>query len=568
VNEIAESTSDGASSGAGVTAWLLLMVAGFFLLLVPTVASGHYFFGDERFYTDAAIHMVQKGEVFAPHYIDGLPHFNKPILTYWAVLGSFKLFGIGLIASRLPSLLAACAALVLTFLCGLSLLGRRDEALLAVVILGANSALVAASTRATPDMLLTLSLLASFCGFSALLFGGEKSFANYLLAYGGAALAVEAKGFLGLMVIAYVYLFWVFARPKDVRFADLLEPKSIALAVLVAFSWFVIATLQYGSAVWGDFFGDQVTDNLDETHVSHLRNVLFLLGATLQHFFPWTLLLLVSAIPGAGRIAAFWRQHRKAYLFVLGWYGLLVVVFCMSNRPRGRYLLPAYPLLAVMLSGMLMAVLRDRTSVRLQRRTSAALLVVGTIAGVALIAAGSSIDPRLVSAGGALLVGNSALLVLMRRASDRGVLIVLGVAFFLLLAISSALVRPVFMAAPEESMAQELLDRGIRSDQIVTVDLPPHAASHLGLWSGGLLASSPQRDDVTWDELARFPVILLSDTARKRWAFDGYRITACGYEYPDWSASDLWKLLTSPDKREFMAGKRRTYFIASRDDHP
>jgi hypothetical protein len=240
----------------------------------------------------------------------------------------------------------------------------------------------------------------------------------------------------------------------------------------------------------------------------------------------------------------------------------------MSNKARGRYLLPAYPLLAVLLAGMLMEVLRDRIGVRFQRSASAALLVVGTLAGVALVAAGASIDPLLVSAGIAMLVGNGALLVLMQRASDRGVLVILGIAFFLLLAVNTALIRPVFMAAPEEAMARELLDRGIRGDRIVTVDLPPHAASHLGLWSGGLLASTPQRADVTWSELAQFPVILLSDAARGRWAFDGYRITACGYEYPDWSASDLWKLLMSPDKREFMAGKRRTYFIASRDDHP
>jgi len=561
-------TLSGGADAPGIPAWLLLLLVGFFLFLVPTAASGHYFFGDERFYTDAAIRMVQKGGVFAPHYIDGLPHFNKPILTYWAVLGSFEPFGIGLVASRLPFLLAASATLVLTVRFGRSLLGGRDEALLAAVILGANPTLLAAATRATPDMLLTLALLVSFCGFSALLFGGEKSLANYLLAYVGAALAVEAKGFLGLLVVAYVYLFWVFARRRGKRFADLLEPRCIALAVVVAFSWFVIATFQCGNAVWRDFFGDQVTDNLDEAHVSNLRNVLFLLGATLQHFFPWTLLLVISAIPGAARIAAFWRERRKECLFVVGWYALLVGVFCMSNRPRGRYLLPVYPLLAVMVSGMLVAALGDRTCARLQRRTIAGLVVVGGIAGVALMVLGLSIDPRQAWAGAAMLAGNGALLVWMRRVSDHGALVVLGVAFFLFLALLSALVRPVFMAAPEEAMARELLDEGIRGDQIATVDLPPHAASHLGLWSGGLLASRPQRDDVTWDQLARFPVILLSDTPRGRFAFDGYRLTACGYEYPDWSVSDVWKLVTSPDKREFMVRKRRAYFVARREHNP
>jgi 4-amino-4-deoxy-L-arabinose transferase-like glycosyltransferase len=318
--------------------------------------------------------------------------------------------------------------------------------------------------------------------------------------------------------------------------------------------------------LWKDFVGDQLTDNLDQAHVSNVRTALFLLGATLQHFLPWTILLLVSAIPGSRQIAAFWRQYRKECLFTLGWYGLLVAIFCMSNKARGRYLLPAYPLIAVILSGMLLAALRDSTAARIQRWTGAVLLAVCGAAGIGLIVLGGAIDRDLVWAGAVLLAVSGALLVSMARMSDRGMLLAVGVAFFSVLAVNSGLVRPVFMAAPEEAMARELLQRGSQGEAIATVDLPPHAASHLGLWSAGRLTSIPQRPGVTWSELARFPVILFSDAARGRWTFDGYRITQAGYEYPDWSGSDFWALVASPNKRDFMVGRRRLYFIASRED--
>jgi len=545
--------------------WLLLGIAGFFVLLLPTIADGLYFFGDERFYTDAAVRMLHRGDLLTPYYIsDGLPHFNKPILAYWAVLSGFAVGGISFLTARLPFVLAGCGALALTYRLALIFFRGRKEALLASLILGSNGTLIAASTRATPDILLALFLLASLCGFSALLFGDQRTRANYLLAYGGAALAFESKGMLALVVLLYIFLYCAVRRPNGVGPRDLVDGRSIAIAGFLGLSWYLAAALQHGAPLWKDFIGDQVTDNLDEARVSHLENVAFLVGATLQHFLPWSLMVLLSAIPGSATIARFWRQHREKFLFALLWYALLVAIFCMSNRPRGRYLLPAYPLFAVLLAGLLTEIVRDRRSAIWVRRTS--LVAIAVLAGVGGVLAllGAPIDVRLLIAGLVLVAANGALFFLaLHRPSLE--MVALGLAFFLLVAVHGGLVRPVFLATPERDMARVLLDRGVRGDVIATVDLPSHAASVLSLWSGGQLASKPQRDDVPWGDLERYPVILLSETARERYSFEGYRVTACGRLLPDFTAAEVWRLVSSRDKQAVMDGMATRYFVAIRE---
>ena len=129
---------------------ILLLVLLFFAALAPTLPDLSRYHGDERYYTDAAITMIQSGDYLTPRYADGTERFKKPLLTYWILCASYKLLGIGVFSSRLPFLLAGCGVVWLTWRLGRTLFPTTDSALLGAIVVAANVQTMALATRSTP----------------------------------------------------------------------------------------------------------------------------------------------------------------------------------------------------------------------------------------------------------------------------------------------------------------------------------------------------------------------------------------------------------------------------------
>src|SRR5262245_24120401 len=102
--------------------------------------------------------MLERGDLATPRDAAGEPRFRKPLLTYWLLAASFRVFGIGLAASRIPFLLAGVLLAWVTWRLALVWLREPGAALLAVLILLAQPETTRLAMRATPDILLRLFL--------------------------------------------------------------------------------------------------------------------------------------------------------------------------------------------------------------------------------------------------------------------------------------------------------------------------------------------------------------------------------------------------------------------------
>ena len=74
---------------------------------------------DEARYAEIAREMLQSGDWITPR-LNFVKYFEKPVLTYWLVAASFKLFGIADWSARLTPALFGTLTVLLTYL-----LGRR-----------------------------------------------------------------------------------------------------------------------------------------------------------------------------------------------------------------------------------------------------------------------------------------------------------------------------------------------------------------------------------------------------------------------------------------------------------
>src|SRR5208282_264265 len=100
-------------------------------------------------YITAARQMVQQGDWITPHFY-GEARLVKPILFYWILIIAFKIFGIHIAIARLCSAAASAAAVVMIWLTGRHLLGKR-AALLTAVIAAGHLTVVQLSRAASVD---------------------------------------------------------------------------------------------------------------------------------------------------------------------------------------------------------------------------------------------------------------------------------------------------------------------------------------------------------------------------------------------------------------------------------
>jgi 4-amino-4-deoxy-L-arabinose transferase-like glycosyltransferase len=537
-------------------------VAAFLAALLPILPGELRYHGDERFYTDGALHMLASGDYLTPAYADGRPRFLKPGLSYWLIAASFKTLGVGLASSRGPSLLAGAGILWLTGRTVLALGGTESASFLATAILASNMSLLLAAVRATPDALLCLFLSASAFGFLRLIVSGERGRGVYALAYLGAGLAVAVKGLLGLLPVLFSFLFCALGRRRGAPTPrDLVRWPLMAAGAAVGLFWFGAVLLEHGATAWSGFFADQIGDKVEASRLRALANVPRYLLAALQHFLPWSALAALAWFVGRREAPAADRQGRLLLLYAVGFVALMVAIFAAGRDLRPRYLLPAYPLIAVVLVPWLERRLSQSANRAALRLLQATIVVAGIGGGVAVAAVGWALDPRLLAAGLALTVA-AAIAIAATRHGWRPAVVGTAMLVICALPLNDLLVSPVFDEQPA----------GLAAARIAALKGAPASVGIIGMGSefGGQLSLHLRgRIPVTAfgplppaGSAALPPVLLVTEPYRAELLARGYRLEACGFLQPRWTGRDLWRALAQDDAAIALRQRRIPVHLA------
>ena len=332
----------------GRDAVLIVIVLIFFAGMLPLAASRvidtlHF----ERYYTDAAVSMLQSNDFLTPRQGDGTLRFRKPLPIYWLLIGSYKLLGTSFFSSRIWFLIAGCATIWLAYGLALRLTGDIRTARTTALILLSNLLLIMVSARATPDILVTFWLLVSAFGFIRLICYNDTRALSYWSAYGGAAVAVATKGLLPIVFVAYALIFACFTSSPQQPFRRMLRPGIILASILISCSGVLLMAWKHGPLFLQSFWGDQFAEKIGligspwRVTVYFLIYVLFLL--------PWLPCIAYLFYKGKPEKPVTDIQ-RKTCRFILIWAALLPIIFGLGDRIAVRQLLPAVPLLAVVMA--------------------------------------------------------------------------------------------------------------------------------------------------------------------------------------------------------------------------
>ena len=324
---------------------------GFFivalLLFFPALGARDLWAPVEPRYAEIVRVMFSKGEWIVPT-VNGDLYTDKPILYFWLALVAAHLTGgVNEWVVRLPAAVGGVGFVLATYFFGRDFYSARVGAIAAMVV--ATSFRVIWEARwAHIDMLFGFFFLLSiYFGARTLLRRGGPN--EILLSYVFMALATLAKGLIGVVLPALLFISFILAR-RDwgmLRAAKL--PLGIALFALVAVPWFYLVNRASGGQWLNDFI--YIHHLRRYTAGSGHRQPFYYYFTTLPpDFLPWTVFLIPALIT--------FRDYRRAWhqpqvQFSLLWFLTVLGFFTASDTKRDLYLLPLWPTLALFVANYL-----------------------------------------------------------------------------------------------------------------------------------------------------------------------------------------------------------------------
>ena len=335
-------------------------LAGATTLLVLLVLSGTLFFfrlgtpglfdADEPAYAQAAREMLETRDWITPHF-NGRPRFDKPILFYWLITLTYRVFGVTELAVRFWSALAAVILVLVIARAARRWFGPPAD-LLAGLACTTNLLTALLARAAVTDMLLTLFVtLAILAGVEAL--SGSPQPGRWWATTGWAAmgLAVLVKGPVGL-VIPGMALGGTLLVLRELRrgLARLFPWQGLALFAAITVPWYVLVLAANGWAFVEGFVIKHHVTRYTGVISSHAGPLWFYLPVTLIGFFPWSG-FLPRGLWQAGRVARRREARDRADRLLVAcacWAGGVFIFFSFAGTKLPSYLFPAFPAMALL----------------------------------------------------------------------------------------------------------------------------------------------------------------------------------------------------------------------------
>jgi 4-amino-4-deoxy-L-arabinose transferase-like glycosyltransferase len=313
---------------------------------------------DEPRFSEASREMIQRGNYIVPYFND---HFrlDKPPVTYWAQIASYKLFGENDFAARFPSAIAAALTAMAIFAWGSRIDGPRLGWWAAIIFSLSLQTFVHAKA-AVADMWLVFFVTLAFWAGHELVGLGKNPPASaqsstpkpspwwWWTFYFGLAFAFLAKGPIGWTPLLTAESTKIFRRhfPLNHRFKFV---SGILLMLAVVALWGIPALIQ----THGEFFtigiGRHVIKRSFGAMEGHGGNSLGVYLLLLPYYF---VLVFFSFFPWSIKLPwlmkTLWRKRDNIDTYLLRRVAIIFLIFTFVKTKLPHYTLPAFPMLALL----------------------------------------------------------------------------------------------------------------------------------------------------------------------------------------------------------------------------
>ena len=334
--------------------------AAVLLILIALVAFLPGFFNtppidrDEGRFAQATKQMIESGDYIDIRFQDEV-RYKKPVGIYWlqaGVVRAAEALGVPKARStiwlyRIPSLLGAIGAVLLTYWAALAFVTRRG-AFLAGLMMTTSLLLGIEARLAKTDAVLLLCCVAAM-GVMARAYltqstGRDVPWGHALILWTALAGGILLKGPLILMVVGLAALFLII-RDRSARWLLRLRPLVGVLWILIlVLPWFIAIMGRAGESFLQESVGQDLFAKIFKGQESH--------GAPPGYYLVLFWLTFWPAAPLAAVAApAVWRHRAEPPVrFLLAWVVPCWIVLELVVTKLPHYVLPLYPAIAILIA--------------------------------------------------------------------------------------------------------------------------------------------------------------------------------------------------------------------------
>jgi 4-amino-4-deoxy-L-arabinose transferase-like glycosyltransferase len=393
---------------------LVLLLAAAALPYLINLGVSSIWDANEAFYAQTPREMIEAGDYVTPSFNFQL-RMNKPVLSYWNVAASYRLFGVSEWSERLPIAIGGLAIVATAYGLG-RLLGGNVAGLLAALVLATSPRLLLLARRIIIDIHITM-----WTGLVLLCFALSEARPQHrrrylLLMYVAAGLGVLTKGPVAVFIPAAVFFIYLGSQKRLADLRHMMLPAGAVISLSIVVPWYYLLYREHGWEYIGAFLFSENLGRYAEAVGDQSRGVLFYLPVMLADLFPWSLLIPVAIWWAARR-----RLHDRVARLLVAWIATIVIFFSMSGTKEDLYILPIVTAEAALIGAMLAAASEGAPDAGPAWWFTAATAVLLAAAGVAMVwvfgVSRRYVLDGAIFAGTAALAGGLAALVLTWRRS-------------------------------------------------------------------------------------------------------------------------------------------------------
>jgi 4-amino-4-deoxy-L-arabinose transferase-like glycosyltransferase len=246
----------------------------------------------EAYYVEACREMLQTGDYITPH-LNYQIYFSKPIINFWLIAASYKMFGLSEFTARLPFAILSSGLVLATYFFARKIFTAR-AGFIAAFCLATSPLLILVSRKSSIDIAFTFFLnLAVFA--TAYTFAKRNKW-SWVAIYVALGLGVLTKGPATIILYgAGMAAFLVVARPSIANLKDwmgrLKLPIGLGVFLAVVLPWHLaVSSATDGLFLKVFFWYENLARFQGHTNFGTVR-YWFYLSVLGYGFFPWVAIL-------------------------------------------------------------------------------------------------------------------------------------------------------------------------------------------------------------------------------------------------------------------------------------
>jgi 4-amino-4-deoxy-L-arabinose transferase-like glycosyltransferase len=315
---------------------------------------------DEPRFAEASREMLERGDYVVP-YFNNRYRFDKPPLTYWFQVASYRIIGENAFAARLPSALAAALTALVIFAWGRRLRLARTGFWAAIIFTLCLQVFIHAKAAVADMWLVFFMTLAHWAGYELWRDRSSGTWRSAIvrpvglrrwwwLFYCSLACAFLAKGPIGWTPLGAIGAVQ-FLRPTAYFARRFLFVRGIVLMLALVALWGVPALLRTHGEFLQIGLGEHVVGRTFGTMQGHGGNSIVAALVSLPFYF---FSVFLSFAPWSWKLPwlthRLWKRRDPLDLYLVSGCVVILLIFTVVKTKLPHYILPEFPLLALLLA--------------------------------------------------------------------------------------------------------------------------------------------------------------------------------------------------------------------------